>query len=169
MTGRVVVLPMAPAHLAATMEHEEELFGTESWTADSYRAELADRRHRHYIVAVREDAGADGDGAEADGADGDGHGAVLGWAGLLVIADTAQIVTIGVVRSAQRHGVGQILLDALLAEASRRGAGEVILEVRVDNGPARRLYERNRFTQLRIRRGYYDLGRVDALEMRRAL
>ena len=61
------------------------------------------------------------------------------------------------------------MLDALLDEARRRGAIEVILEVRVDNGPARRLYERNRFVPLRTRRGYYDLGRVDALELKRVL
>ena len=149
MTG-VEIVPMTAAHLSAVMVHEEELFGTEAWTVDSYRAELADLRYRYYICALQ-----DGD--------------LLGWAGLLCIADTAQIITIGVVPAAQHRGIGQLMLDTLLAEARRRGAAEVVLEVRVDNAPARRLYERNRFAVLRIRRGYYDLGRVDALEMRRAL
>ena len=93
----------------------------------------------------------------------------MGWAGIIVIAETAQILTIGVVTAEQGRGIGQTLLDELLAEARRRGATEVVLEVRVDNVAARRLYERNRFVPLRVRRGYYDLGRVDALEMKREL
>ena len=151
MTGPVVIAPLPRAHLDDVMRHEDELFGTESWTAQSYRSELADTRYRHYFVAADE------------------TGALLGWAGLMVIAGTAQILTLGVATAAQRRGVGQQLLDALLAEAIRRDAREVLLEVRVDNAPARRLYDRNRFTPLRTRRGYYDLGRVDAVEMRRAL
>lgn len=147
----ITVAPMQPNHVEALMSFEDELFGTEAWTPDSYRAELADRRHRHYVVAL------------------DDHGALAGWAGLLVVADTAQILTIGTVPAAQRRGVGQRMLDALLDEAVHRGARDVVLEVRVDNAPARRLYERNRFTVLRTRRGYYDMGRVDALEMKRDL
>jgi ribosomal-protein-alanine N-acetyltransferase len=42
----------------------------------------------------------------------------------------------------------------------------VFLEVRVDNKAAKALYEGFGFTPLRIRRGYYDGGRVDAVEMR---
>ncbi len=150
----VSLRPMVKADIDAVMPYEDTLFGTESWTRGSYRAELADHRHRHYVVAER------------------GHGRrahLVGWAGLLVIAETAQVLTIGVVPTEQGRGVGQTLLDELMAEAARRGAAEVVLEVRVDNDAALRLYERNRFLPLRVRRGYYDLGRVDALEMKREL
>ena len=150
----VCLRPMVKADIDRVMAHEDELFGPESWTADSYRAELADRRYRTYLIAERSP------GPEAE---------LVGWAGLMVIAETAQILTIGVVTAEQGRGTGQALLDELLAEARRRGATEVILEVRVDNVAARRLYERNRFVPLRVRRGYYDLGRVDALEMKRDL
>ena len=54
----------------------------------------------------------------------------------------------------------------MLDEARRRDATEVFLEVRVDNEAAMSLYEGFGFTPLRIRRGYYDGGRVDAVEMR---
>ncbi len=142
---------MTKADIATIMPFEEALFGSESWTSDAYAAELADRKYRHYVVST------------------DDTGLLTGWAGLLVIADTAQILTIGVVPAMQRRGVGQFLLDTLLEEARARGAIEALLEVRVDNHSARRLYERNRFYPLRTRRGYYDLGRVDALEMKRDL
>ena len=147
----MIISAMTPADLVDTLAHEDELFDSEAWDESSYRAELADRRYRHYLVVRTDD------------------GALLGWGGVMVVAETAQILTIGVVTSAQRQGVGQTLLDALLDEARSRRASEVILEVRVDNGPARRLYERNGFTDLRVRKGYYDLGRMDALEMKKVL
>jgi ribosomal-protein-alanine N-acetyltransferase len=140
---------MTAAHLDAVMRYEHEVFGTESWTRAGYRSELADTRYRYYVAAEDED------------------GALLGWAGLMTVADEAQILTIGVIPSARRRGVGQAMLDELLAEAARRGAVAVFLEVRVDNDAAQQLYRRNGFTDLRIRRGYYDNGRADALEMRR--
>ncbi len=49
-------------------------------------------------------------------------------------------VTIGVMPHCRGRGVGETLLDALIAEATRRGVG-LCLNVRHDN-PARRLYER---------------------------
>jgi ribosomal-protein-alanine N-acetyltransferase len=87
----------------------------------------------------------------------------------MVVAEDAQILTIGTVPHRQREGIGQALLDELLDEAKRRGATAVFLEVRVDNEPARALYRRNGFVDLRVRRGYYENGRVDGLEMQRVL
>ncbi|MGN6606780.1 MAG: ribosomal protein S18-alanine N-acetyltransferase [Jatrophihabitans sp.] len=153
MTARIV--PMTRAHIDALMPYEHEMFGTEAWSYASYRDELADKRFRAYYAA--EDT--------TDGRDGD----LLGWAGVMVVGDTAQVLTVGVVPAARRRGIGQQLLDTLLDEARRRGAEQTVLEVRVDNEPALALYRRNGFADLRVRRGYYANGRVDALEMQRAL
>jgi ribosomal-protein-alanine N-acetyltransferase len=147
----VVVTAMTKAHISEIMPFEDEMFGTESWSPEAYRDELADKRYRHFVIARDE------------------TGAVLGWAGLMTVQETAQILTIGVVPAAQRRGTGQLLMNVLMDEARRRGATEIILEVRVGNTAAERLYERNGFVALRIRRGYYDLGRGDAMEMRREL
>jgi ribosomal-protein-alanine N-acetyltransferase len=127
------------------------MFGTEAWSAEGYRAELADKRHRYYLAAVDED------------------GALLGWAGVRVVADTAEVLTVGVVPASRRHGIGARLLAMLLEEARRRGAVEAFLEVRADNLGAQKLYERARFVTVGVRRGYYDGGRMDAVVMRRAL
>jgi ribosomal-protein-alanine N-acetyltransferase len=138
---------MTEAHIELVMEFEHEMFGVDSWTPDSYRAELDDTDLRAYLVALSPDA------------------ALLGWAGIMVIADTAQLLTIGVVPHAQRQGIARQLLYALLATARERGATECILEVREDNGPARAFYDGEGFTRLRLRRGYYDNGRSNAIEM----
>lgn len=147
----VTVVAMRTEHIDELMPYERAMFGTEAWTAGGYRSELGDTVRRHYLVAQGE------------------HGELLGWAGVMVIADSAEILTVGVVPSARRRGIARQLLGGLLAEARRRGAVEAFLEVRVDNEAAQSLYVREGFAQVGRRPGYYEGGRVDAAVMRRDL
>jgi ribosomal-protein-alanine acetyltransferase len=144
------LVPMRIEHIDALMPYERDMFGTEAWTASGYRTELADKRNRYYVVAEVADA-------------------LVGWAGLLVVGETAEILTVGVIDSARRRGIARALVADLLAEARRRRVVEAFLEVRVDNAAARALYEGDGFTELGVRPGYYDGGRVDAVVMRREL
>lgn len=148
-TGTEVhIVPMTPKHITGLMAFERQMFGTEAWTESGYRSELADTRHRYYIAAE--------------------HGGDLaGWAGVMVIGDEAQILTVGVVPDARRRGIGRVLLAALITEAVRRGATTAFLEVRADNQAARSLYASEGFVEIGTRRGYYDAGRADAVVMRR--
>jgi GNAT superfamily N-acetyltransferase len=57
-------------------------------------------------------------------------------------------LTIAVVPSRRRHGLGQELLDALLARAREEGHGAVSLSVEADS-PAVAFYERNGFEAVR--------------------
>ncbi len=143
-----MIAPMTRSHIDELMPYELDLFGPEAWSAASYRDELADTRFRHYVVEL-------GDGGE-----------LLGWAGVRVIDGEAEILTVGVIPSARRRGLGRELLRALLDEARRRAASEVFLEVRADNVGAQSLYETEGFAVLGRRRGYYDHGRMDAITMR---
>lgn len=145
------IVPMTSSHIDELMPYEREMFGSEAWTASGYRTELADTRHRHYLAV--------------EGVD----GALLGWGGVMVVGESAEILTVGVVPAARRRGLARRLLDRLLAEARERGAIEVFLEVRVDNESARALYLSEGFADIGLRRGYYDAGRVDAVVMRREL
>jgi ribosomal-protein-alanine N-acetyltransferase len=145
------LVPMRRSHIDALMTYERDMFGTEAWTRGSYRAELADTRTRHYVAA--------------EGADGE----LLGWAGVSVVGEEAEVLTVGVVPTARRTGLARRMVQDLLAEAVRRGARVAFLEVRVDNVPARELYTTEGFTELGLRRGYYDGGRVDAVTMRKEL
>lgn len=145
------VVPMTGAHVDQLVPHEHAMFGSEAWSSTSYRAELRDTASRAYLALESPE------------------GALLGWGGVLVAADQAEITTVGVIPSAQRHGLGRRLLDELCALAAARGAREMFLEVRVDNEAAQRLYDAAGFTEVGRRRGYYDRGRVDALVMHRQL
>jgi len=143
--------PMTVADIDLVLPYEDVMFGTEAWSRAAYLEEIADTELRYYLVA------------EADG------GEILGDGGLLTIAETAQIVTVGVLPHARRQGVGRILVRALIDEARRRRADEVLLEVRVDNDAAQKLYESEGFSAIGTRKGYYDHGRVDAVVMRLGL
>ena len=144
---------MLPGHIDQLMVFERELFGPEAWTAHGYRLELADGRNRWYVVAL-----------DPDDAD-----RLLGWAGIMLLGEEAEVLTVGVVPFRRRQGVGSLLLDALEAHAAGRGVGTVFLEVRVDNAAAIALYERRGYERVGTRRGYYEHGRVDAAVMRRDL
>jgi ribosomal-protein-alanine N-acetyltransferase len=141
------IVPMARAHITELMRYERELFGSEAWTAAAYREELADQQHRYYMAAI------------------DDGGGLLGWAGIRVLDDEAEILTVGVVPAARRQGIGSALLRELLDEAGRRGVEEIFLDVSVDNPDAQRIYEREGFTRVGVRRGYYNHGRTDSLTM----
>jgi ribosomal-protein-alanine N-acetyltransferase len=147
----ITIVPMTPTHVDALMPHERDMFGTEAWSERSYREEIADARNRYYVAVEGPD------------------GVLLGWAGVLVIAGTADVLTVGVVPSARRRGLARRMLASLYAEAARRGANEIFLDVRVDNESAIALYRNEGFAELGRRRGYYDAGRVDSLVMRRGL
>jgi [ribosomal protein S18]-alanine N-acetyltransferase len=151
VSDSITVVPMTAAHIKALMPYEREMFEGEAWSADSYRAELADVRHRRYVVV--------------EGPSGE----LLGWAGVLVVAETAEILTVGVIPAARRRGLARQLLAVLYAEAIARGATELFLEVRIDNHSAQSLYAAEGFVDLGRRRGYYGNGTIDAVVMRRAL
>ena len=151
MIDSVRVVAMTPAHIDLLMPYEQAMFGPEAWTRTGYRDELADRRHRSYLVAES------------------GTGALLGWAGVRVVADEAEVLTVGVVPEARRTGLARRLLAGLLAAAVQRGARDAYLEVRTDNDAALALYRSEGFAEVGVRRGYYENGRVDAVVMHRRL
>ncbi len=68
--------------------------------------------------------------------------------GYAFVAEGTPELTIAVVPSRRRHGVGQELLDALLEQARAAGHSAVTLEVESESD-AVRFYERNGFERVR--------------------
>ncbi len=90
---------------------------------------------------------------------------VLGYGGVWTGGEDAEIMTLGVAKSAQRHGIGKLLLQCLIDTAREKKCRRVLLEVRVDNMPARSLYESVGFMPMGLRKHYYQPENVDALTM----
>lgn len=90
---------------------------------------------------------------------------ILGYGGIWYDGADAEIMTIGVAKKAQRAGIGRALLTALIDAAVQQGARRMLLEVRVDNEPAKQMYQRFGFKPMGLRRHYYQPEDVDALTM----
>lgn len=145
--------PMRWWDIARVTELEHSLFGADAWPATMFWSELAERRTRHYLVAIAPD-----------------DGAVVGYAGLCAYTpEESYVQTIAVADGHRREGIGSTLLRALLDEALRRESRHVDLEVRADNPAAIALYEGFGFVRIGARRGYYQPSGADAVVMRRVL
>jgi len=140
------VRPLTAADLPALELLERELFGAGAWSAAMLAEELVGPG-RWYV------------GVDVDGI-------LAGYAGLWFDGHDAQVMTIGTATAQQGRGLGGVMLDALVSRARELGAASVLLEVRVDNDPALRLYERGGFVRLGRRRGYYQPENKDAWTMR---
>jgi [ribosomal protein S18]-alanine N-acetyltransferase len=143
---------MSKTDMPRIMALEQELFPEDAWTREMFAGEFAQPPSRRlYLVAEEGDA-------------------LIGYAGMMFTGGTqADVVTLAVDEARWGRGAGTALLTALIDEAVRRGYAEVLLEVRKDNPRARRLYAGHGFTEVGIRRGYYQPSGVDAIVMRKAL
>ncbi|HEY2833607.1 MAG TPA: ribosomal protein S18-alanine N-acetyltransferase [Sporichthyaceae bacterium] len=147
MTVSPVLHPARWWHIPAMAEIDDALFGTDAWSVASFWAELAGiPDQRWYRVLLEGDD-------------------VVGYAGLAVVADSADVQTVAVRADRQGRGLGGVLVDALLGEAEVRGCTEVLLEVRADNAAAIALYAARGFATITTRRRYYSDG-TDALILR---
>jgi ribosomal-protein-alanine N-acetyltransferase len=93
-------------------------------------------------------------------------GEPVGLVMVRAVADEAEILTLAVLPSARRRGVGAALMRAALAEAARFGARRLFLEVAEDNAAAAGLYARLGFVEVGRRRGYYARGGGEAAAAR---
>ena len=143
------IVPMRWWDVGDVTALEQRVFaGGPPWSLAQLWAELAGVPHtRHYLVA------------RADGV-------LVGYAGMAVGPDGADVMTLAVHPESRRRGIGAALLTELLAEAEHRGAPEVMLEAREDNVAALALYADHGFERLSRRRGYYP-GGVDGVVLRR--
>ena len=139
--------PMQWQDIPELVALERQLFADDAWSEQTWWAELAGRPRRAYVVAQDD-------------------GAVAGYAGVDRGGDVADVMTVAGAPGHQGTGLGRVLLDPLVEDARSSGAEHLMLEVRADNDPARRLYERSGFELLTVRRKYYQPGGVDAHVMR---
>jgi ribosomal-protein-alanine N-acetyltransferase len=91
--------------------------------------------------------------------------AVVGYAGLLMIADDGHVATVAVDPAWEGRGIGTRLLVELIHQALALGAGQLTLEVRQSNTRAQDLYRRFGFAPAGARKGYYGDNGEDALVM----
>jgi ribosomal-protein-alanine N-acetyltransferase len=96
---------------------------------------------------------------------------LMGYGVMSTGAGEAHILNLCIAEAFRGRGLGGQLLEHLMEFARSLGVGEMFLEVRPSNTPAIRLYQSLGFTQIGIRRGYYQAegGREDAVVLRRLM
>ena len=83
------------------------------------------------------------------------EGKVVGYAMTLTVLEEITLMDIAVCRSWRKQGVGEQLLSAIEEEAIRTDKANIFLEVRENNLPARRLYQKYGFEKVALRKNYY--------------
>ena len=81
---------------------------------------------------------------------------IVGFAGIKIIIDEADIMNIVTKKSCRNQGIGTLLLDNLISIAYKLQLSSISLEVNEENMPAIHLYEKFGFENLGIRKNYYQ-------------
>jgi ribosomal-protein-alanine N-acetyltransferase len=128
---------------------EQEIFGAGAWSPALLREDFryGNKRYR---------------GVEVDGV-------LAGWAIYGFDGDAFHLMNIAVAAGDRRAGLGRALMEDFLREAREVQAMSAWLEVAVTNVAAIALYREYGFTDVRMRRRYYQPGDIDAVVMKRSL
>ena len=94
---------------------------------------------------------------------------IVGYGGLHIIFDQAQVTTIGISKQYQKKGYGQLLLEYLLEISKINHCETISLEVRVSNENAISLYKKKGFETINIRKSYYSDNHEDAYLMMKGI
>jgi ribosomal-protein-alanine N-acetyltransferase len=135
------------------------------WTEEQY-LDAFDRSGVERLVLAAEtlpSAASDEANAEATGIE---ARSLQGFMVAQHVAAEWELENIVVAPSARRQGLGQKLLDALLAAARETSSSSVFLEVRESNASARSFYEKAGFKQTGRRKSYYADPAEDAVVYR---
>lgn len=81
---------------------------------------------------------------------------VIGFAGIKIIMDEADIMNIVTKKSFRNQGIGTLLLENLISISHELNLSSISLEVNEENLPAIHLYEKLGFKNLGIRKNYYQ-------------
>lgn len=164
MSGAVLA-PVRWPDVPALVSLEKEIYGPDAWSEAAWWSELAARPRRAYVTVRLEapERFEGSDGLDARGAPGGGE--IVGYAGLDLGPDVADVMTVTLAERARRARLGHTLMRWLVGTAAATPAESIMLEVRSDNEAATTLYSRWGFRQISARRDYYH--GADALILRR--
>ena len=81
---------------------------------------------------------------------------IIGFAGLKIIFDQADIMNIVIKKTYRNQGIGTLLLENLILLAKDLNISTLFLEVNEQNKPAIHLYEKLGFEKLGVRKKYYN-------------
>ena len=141
----VKVRRMGLVDVDKVMKVELDAF-TVPWTRKAFVNELLSNQFAYYFVAET-------------------NKEIIGYIGSWIVVDEAQVTKIAILSTYRGHGIGDLLLKAMLEYAKILGVKKFTLEVRVSNEVAINLYKKNGFQNGGIRKKYYTDNQEDARVM----
>lgn len=115
------------------------------WSPENLKSELQ-AENREYVVVKDEE------------------GLIVGFAGIILSVDDAEITNIVTKKDKRRQGIGSILINELIKISKEKGKDNISLEVNEENEHAIKLYEKNGFEVVGRRKNYYN-NKNDAIIM----
>ena len=82
----------------------------------------------------------------------------VGYVSVSSVIDESEILKIVVAKDFRQKGIGYTLMCEVLGRLKNNGTRTVFLEVRSNNFPAKKLYEKNGFIKIHERQKYYNDG-----------
>ena len=143
------IVDVEQRHIPQLVALEKACFST-PWTAEQLRGQFRDDLHE-FIAAEAPD------------------GTVLGYVGMTYVIDEGYISNVAVSPEYRRQGIGDRLIEQLVARANGLQLAFITLEVRRSNIPAIELYQKQGFSTVGMRKNYYDMPREDAILMTKYL
>lgn len=92
---------------------------------------------------------------------------IIGFAGIKIIIDEADIMNIVVKKSYRNNGIGSLLLENLILISNKKNFNFINLEVDCKNTIAINLYKKFGFEEISLRKNYYKNN--DAIIMKKKL
>ena len=118
---------------------------TQVWSVAMFRDTLAFPAY-FYVVSV----------ILTDHPENTDEGRIVGFAGISIAADTADVINIGVLPEYRGQGIGNLLLQKLEELAKDNNCLNMMLEVRESNLPAIQMYHKHGFQDISVRKNYYS-------------
>lgn len=134
--------------ILAISELEKECFPKEPW---SYKMLASSFENDNFLGVVAMDGGE-----------------IIGYGGITLAVDTADVDNVAVSEAYRKSGVGTAIISYLINKAAEHGAKKLFLEVRVSNSVAMSMYLKNGFKGVYARTRYYTDGE-DCLVMVREI
>ncbi len=130
-----MIRAMTEADISAVCTLDTQAFG-KPWDSNSFADEL-NKDYAYYFVSEDENE-------------------ITGYAGIWCIYETAELIRIAVLPKHQGKGIGRRLMAEIADCAASHGCERMMLEVRRSNENARHLYEKDGFSEISVRKGYYN-------------
>lgn len=139
------IRPMTADDIDAVCQVEYVSFSV-PWSRDAFVKEITENNLAHYFVA-------------------DVDGRAVGYAGMWLIWDGADVTNVAVLPEYRGFGIGTALVRQMADTVWASGAQTLMLEVRRSNIVAQHVYEKLGFVVCGERKGYYEDNREDAILM----